>query len=208
MELGIRELCHLHLRPSLQTAASDYERAKTALLDSYPHGSHERERAIDSLSTQETQFLDPGRRRAGELFATVHGALNQDTMNPQSFTEPLVELLGMLCPCKCVASISNAEHLLRLDMGTFVRTAVRRFASQLSDEDGRQDEINLLDLFYCLNLGSIVCTTPENSNCVLGDDADFVRATVKLLTYRTIDAAAVMLLWNFLESYDHQVNLA
>ena len=206
MESRIRELCQFYLCPNIEATASDYERSKAAVLDSYLPGSPERQLARDIFSFEETRSLDPGRHQVGQLFTTIRNALDQGTIYPHSFTEPLVQLIGMLNPCKCMASISNADHLLKSGLGEFVRSSVCHFASAMSDEDSRKEEKNKLDLFYCLNLGSIVCTIPDNSACVLGDDDEFVRATVRLLRYRVIDAATVMLLWNFLESYTHQVN--
>jgi hypothetical protein len=105
-----------------------------------------------------------------------------------------------------MASINNVEHLLDSGLGEFVRSSVCHFASQISDDGSsitEEDNI-VMDLFYCLNLGSMVCTVPDNSTRILGDDDEFLRASVRLLKYRVIDAASVMLLWNFLESYSHQ----
>ena len=216
MESDIEKLCHLYLPPSLGTAASDYRRAKATYLASFSNGSHERELALNAFTVQEAHFLSPGRRRAEKLFATVQFSPENTTINNlQSLREPMEELTGMLSPCKCVASDANARYLLKLGLGSFVRKAVNYFTSRLSTESehGDQDEtaqqervVNVVGLILCFNVATLVCTTPENSADILCEDVEFVRATVRCVMDPVVSTAAVMTLWNCLESYDHQVN--
>ena len=200
MESKIQDLCQIYLRPSSEAAASDYKRAKEDVLESYPLGSPEKELAREIFSAQEESFLAPRRDRCEQLFDTVRNAFNQGTVDRYNFIDPLTELGEMVNVFKCVASTSTANHLLQSGLGAFIRKAVCHFASRMPEDDTS-------NIILCLcHLGIGVCTTPDNSANVLGDDKDFARAIVTLLRCSTVDFIAATFLWALLESYSHQVN--